>query len=271
MEWTLARWADPRFAPCALDEGKHNATLVFYFDRPLSEPATALAVAKVRNAVQNGPASAAVSRCFLGVRYESARLSARETRNSYAMDVVRNIVQTAGSNTQWEKAFQVLGGGTYRHMLYMEPDTWPIRSGWLGKVLQESTWGPFWMRGTSMRYAPKFNIGLEPFRSHYQRHLNGNAIYKLDDRCFSKYRELSRRQYGNGAFDVAMTHFRLGMARIMTFQEVAHRFQLTELMVDIGVTEVGEDELLRRFPGTYLVHGKYMHVKHPGINFMQYR
>lgn len=122
-----------------------------------------------------------------------------------------------------------------------------------------------------MRFTPRFNVGLEPFRSRYQRHLNGNGIYALGDPCFDRFRQLTRDAYGTAAFDVAMAQYRLAMRNVAVFQEVAHRFQATELIAHIGLANMGEQQLLERFPRAFLVHGKYMHVKHPGLNFMQYR
>lgn len=270
----MARWGSHDFFPCentTYFRSIPSIPLVFYFDRPLDERGTAAAVAELRSFVKVGPAASAIRTCFGGVSYESAGLSARETANSYWMNFAHNLVQTRGSNAQFHAAFNVLGGGRYRHMFYMEPDTWPVRASWLEALHNESKWGGFWMRGTVMQYAPKFNVGIEPFRTQYQRHLNGNSIYRLDDVCFDKYRALSRNAYGNGAFDVAMTMYRLSTRRIRTFQVTAHRFQASNVVAGLGVTSFSEAELVARLPDTYLVHAKFLYVKHPRLNFMQYR
>lgn len=114
-------------------------------------------------------------------------------------------------------------------------------------------------------------VGWEPYRTWYQGHLNGNAIYKAGDRCFRRYRELVRDEYGDAAFDVAMTYYRMSLKRIMVLKNVASRFQVTDVIAHLGVTRFDEDEVRRRFPTAYLVHGKFMHVKRPWLNFMQYR
>lgn len=274
LKTSMSRWGSDQFFPCSNSSYFRSIPripLVFYFDRPLDEETTAAAVLELQSFLASNSTASAIRTCFGDVSYRSARLSARESTNSYWMDIVHNLVQTRGSNAQFHAAFQVLSGGRYRHMFYMEPDTWPVRANWLEAVHNESTWGGFWMRGTVMQYPPKFNIGVEPFRTQYQRHMNGNSIYKLDDPCFDKYRELTRNYYGNGAFDVAMTMYRLSMRRIRTFQAIAHRFQASNVIADLGVTWFSEAELVSSLPDTYLAHAKFMYVKHPGMNFMQYR
>lgn len=274
LEWSVSRWADERYEPCGVNETMSTTvTLVVYYDRSLDEEGTATAVRRAREVLEGeGDVGEVARRCFKGgVVYASAELGERETRNSYRMDVLRNLVQTGGSNRQFERVFEVLGGGRFRHFLYMEPDVWAVRRGWLARVVEEMGWGNFWMRGSVMRYTPRFNIGWEPFRSLYQRHLNGNAMYALDDGCFDRYRELVRGVYGEGAFDVAMSYYRMSLKRVETFQMVAHRFGVSEVITDLGVTKFTEEEVRRRFAGTYLVHGKFMHVKHAWLNLMRYR
>lgn len=274
LEWSMSRWADERYEPCGMNETMSTkVTLVFYFDKSIDEGETAKATQKARDIAEGvGRIGEVVRRCFKGgVEYASAELGERETKNSYGMDIFRNLMQTGGSNRQFERVFQVLGGGRFRHFLYMEPDLWALRSAWLARVLEEMAWGDFWMRGSVMRYRPRFNVGWEPFRSSYQRHLNGNAIYALDDKCFARYRELVRGVYGDGAFDVAMSYYRMSLKRVETYQMIAHRFAVSEVMTDLGVARFTEEEVRERFAGTYLVHGKFMHVSHAWVNFMQYR
>ena len=124
-----------------------------------------------------------------------------------------------------------------------------------------------------MRHVPRFNIGLEPYRSRYQRHINGNAIYALDDSCFARYRQMTRQTYGDGAFDVAMNLYLLGMNRIRIFQSVGHRFQQSRVIADVGVSMIDTDNtegVREEFPGTFLIHGKASFVRYPLLNFMQY-
>ena len=273
LEWNVRRWLDPQFHPCPSNFSGHKPHLSFFFDRPLEEPNTAAAADAIHNLLDQPQFHNLLAHCFSAVTVTSANLTEAQTRNSYTMDMVHNLVRTAGSNRLFEGAFTTFGGGHFRHMFWMEPDAYPIRSGWLNAVVTESTWGDFWMRGSSMRHVPRFNIGLEPYRSRYQRHINGNAIYALDDSCFARYRQMTRQTYGDGAFDVAMNLYLLGMNRIRIFQSVGHRFQQSRVIADVGVSMIDTDNtegVREEFPGTFLIHGKASFVRYPLLNFMQY-
>lgn len=270
VEQAMKLWTKSLYGPCSTNWAQsHNVTLGFYFDRGLEDISEAVTNAK--RLTTQGDIGDTIRKCFKGgVVYEAAGLGAKETKNEHGMDLLRNLVQTGGSNRMFERVFKVFGGGKWRHFFYMEPDVQPIRPGWLERVEEESRWGEFWMRGTVMRYSSRFNIGWEPWRSMYQRHLNGNGIYVLDDKCFEKYRELVRKEYGNGAFDVAMTYYRLKMGNLGIYKAVASRFQVTEVVADMGVGVFQEEEVREKMPRVYLVHGKFMHVKRPWLNFGQY-
>lgn len=264
LEWTVLRWARADLPPCHRDASSTSRppSLAIFFDRPLSEPNTVAAVASVNQLFARQGVARVLSSCFDKVQISSANLTDRVSKNGGGFDIVRSLVASRGSNKQLEKAFITFGGGQFRHMWYMEPDTWPIRPGWLDAVEEESRWGDFWVRGSVMRYAPRFHIGWEPFRTSYLRHINGNALYALGDVCFDRFRYLVDQQYGDGAYDVARAFYLLDVGHIMTFQAVAHRFQVSRVVADMGVIEVDEESLLKQLAGTYLVHAKHPFRKH---------
>lgn len=45
---------------------------------------------------------------------------------------------------------------------------------------------------------------------------------------------------------------------------------MTDIVADMGVGEFNVKEAIDRMPGTYLFHAKFMYVKYPGLNFLQY-
>lgn len=265
LTWNIRRWADEQYMPCDSPSSSLPA-LAFFFDRPLSEKHVSETVNNLRQLLNEPALDEVLHRCFSNVTYRSANLSAEETINSHWIDLVHNLVQTGGSNKQFEVAFSEFVA--FNHMFYMEPDTYPIRSNWLHAVQEETSYGDFWQRGPIMRYPTKFNIALEPFRSRYQRHINGNSIYRIGDSCFSAYRKLVRDEYGNGAFDVAMVYYRLDSSRLAVWQAVAHRFQVSTLVVGLSVHHF--DNLPDLFPTTYLVHGKADFVKKTMFGILQY-
>lgn len=269
LKWNLDRWTELPYHPCPTNPSV-KPHLTFFFDRPLSEEKTNTTAFYLRNLLDKPLLSQITHHCFASITISSANLTSKQTRNSYHIDPVHNLVQTQGSNLLFESAFTLFGTGQYRHMFWMEADAYPIRQGWLDAINRESTWGDFWVRGSSMQYNPKFNIAIEPYRSRYQRHINGNSLYALGDPCFDTFRRLTKQVYGYGAFDVAMTLYLMDMKRVKTFQALNFRFQYSRLLANIALWDIDVNQLPKLFPGTYLIHGKAKFVKYPGLNYMQY-
>jgi hypothetical protein len=256
----MKRWATPEGYPCTEPTAPVDRAslphLVFYFDRPFDHPETRKAVESIRRFTGKPPLQQVLANCFSNMSFSTASLTAKESTNSRWFDPLRNLVHTEGSNGQFFAAFDL--HSTYRHMFYMEPDTWPLRANWLPRLDMLTQDPGMWMRGSMMRYEPRFVLAPEPFRSLYTHHLNGNGIYELHDPCFARYRNGVRREYGAGAFDVAMTMYRMRRGRYELDHALAHRFVATDVVIDLGVEEYKSLEQLRqRFPDTYLVHGKY--------------
>lgn len=267
---SMSMWGTAEGLPCTnVDGSSSRPHLLFYFDRPLDEDSVASAVREIRQfTAGNNALRAALQRCFANVSYTSASLSAADTLNSRKFDMLRNLASSRGSNNQFWNAFSA--HAAYRHMFYMEPDTWPLKPNWLSIVDSVSRDNGFWMRGTLMRYQPRFVVAPEPYRSAYTRHINGNAIYDLHDLCFAHYRELVRVAYGDAAFDVAMSLYRTPRYQYRLEHALAHRFAATNIIADMGVEQFStSDEMRLKLPGTYLVHAKFNFVTERSFGVIQ--
>lgn len=268
---SMNMWGTAEGLPCTnLDAVGSRPHLLFYFDRPLDEPIVVGAVGKIRQfTAENNALRTALQRCFANVSFSSASLSASDTQNSRRFDVLRNLASSRGSNNQFWNAFAV--HAPYRHMLYMEPDTWPLKPNWLPAVDSISRDHGFWMRGTLMRYQPRFVVAPEPYRSAYTRHINGNAIYDLQDPCFAHYRTLVHAAYGDAAFDVAMSLYRTPRYRYILEHSLAHRFAATNVIADMGIEGFANIEEMRlKLPGTYLAHAKFNFVTDRSFGIIQH-
>jgi hypothetical protein len=259
---SMDRWATPAGAPCdersAMVDGA-KPQLVFYFDRPLNETGVAAAAKQISQFTRSAPLASAINACFAGISFTTASLTAQESHNAYTFDIVRNLASTRGSNAQFYAAFKV--HSQFRHMFYMEPDTWPLRPGWLSRIDLLTRDPFFWMRGTQMRYEPRLIVAPEPWRSQYTRHINGNAMYELHDPCFARFRDLVREEFTDAAFDVAMAQFRMMRGRYKLERAIAHRFSITDVVADMGVERFSSvDELREKLPGTYLAHAKASYI-----------
>lgn len=257
---SMKLWGTPEGLPCTSPPSGDLPHLLFYFDRPLDERGVTSAARKIRRFTEdNLPLRNVLRLCFANVSFTSAALSASDTQNSQSFDVFRNLASTRGSNNQFWKAFSV--HRLYRHMFYMEPDTWPLKADWLRRIDALSRDEAIWMRGTLMRYQPRMVVAPEPFRSAYTRHINGNALYELHDPCFARYRQLVQADYDDAAFDVAMAQYRMPRYQYRLEHAVAHRFTATNVIADMGVEQFASVEELRaKLPGTYLAHAKFNYV-----------
>ncbi|GJQ08996.1 hypothetical protein GpartN1_g787.t1 [Galdieria partita] len=261
----LKRWATSEYFPCdtLLDTLVTESTdLVFYYDMPLDHPSISESIQTLTLWLRKEPLQNVISSCFHNVRFISANLSAEQSTNSYKMDFVKSSVKTEGTVRQFYAAVDHPSlTNTYRHFFYMEPDHIPIRKRWLTAIFNDSLQGDFWMKGSLMRYKPRFSCAFEPYRTRYLRHINGNAIYKLGDPCFIRFLENVFREYPYLAFDTSINFYRLDLHHYTTYQYTAHRFQVTDVMADLGVVRYDEDKLRAELPNTYTAHGKFMYTE----------
>ncbi|KAJ3163893.1 hypothetical protein HK101_000585, partial [Irineochytrium annulatum] len=150
----------------------------------------------------------------------------------------------------------------HQAMFYMEPDVIPCRAYWLDRLYEEaSVPGDFWVRGSILRDR---NPAVSSWS--FAEHINGNALYRLDDPDFLSYVADVRERFERdpmgyaGGFDVALHLVRkdraiVGWAR---YAETAHLWQFTSTIQNWYRTGVNATELCgeERHASTYLVHGR---------------
>lgn len=262
---TAARHGNASSSPAAID-------LIFYFDRPLEHVAVAAAVAKLRAALQRAPEQP--RRCFRAFKFMSAEMSAEQSRNTYHHHWATLQPKTRGTVTQFYRLMLSSPDveRAYTHVFYMEPDARPIRAHWLDALhrLAHADATGFWMMGSMMRYPKPIVLGLEPYRSHYLHHINGNAIYRVGCPCFKAYLREVWREYGDYAFDTSIAFHRLDLRNYALLQRIAHRFVHTNVVADLGTFDysawkAGNDgdkaHENAALAGTYIAHGKSMYSR----------
>jgi len=147
----------------------------------------------------------------------------------------------------------------YNFLFWMEPDCHPVRNGWLTQLYSAAVRnGPFWMLGSARRGEYDLPKDLE----YAKNHMNGNAIYRLDDPNFRAYVEAVHEDFDQElklymrSFDIALHIFRRKLRPKYRQTELLHRFLYTDLIHNYWRTAVSVAEILERFPVTYLVHGR---------------
>ncbi len=159
-----------------------------------------------------------------------------------------------------------------RYVFLMEPDCVPIRTDWLGQLMDRMERSDAWIIGSIYR-------GRGTMDRRFMRHLNGNAVYAAGDPAFQEFLVDLERRLGEllaedprYAYDLALevlfsaassdaqaTERERALWRYL--QPIAHRFQATDLIqnmgghVDVqGLDPVLLDAVRDESPGTYLIH-----------------
>jgi hypothetical protein len=149
----------------------------------------------------------------------------------------------------WEKdqpAYEALRSVAPVTML-LESDVVPIRDGWLQALYREAaSYRTWWMKGSQFhgRYLP----------DHVRVHINGNALYSLDDPGFDAIVARARASWSiRMGYDNSV--YRIIREDWTAFRDFGHKFVFADYVRNYHWTEYSLTDLLARAPNTYLVHG----------------
>lgn len=147
----------------------------------------------------------------------------------------------------------------YSFMFWMEPDCFPIKSGWLDILYNlATTSGPFWVLGSARR--DEF-VEDKQYRYAYD-HINGNALYRLDDPIFRSYLDAVHEDFSQNfkkylrSFDVAIALYKKSLKPFTRYSELHHHFVYTDLIQNVYRSKTNVTELITSHPETYIVHGR---------------
>ena len=260
----LEFWARPEAAPTLWPRaGKPD--LIFAFNN--GETADAL-----EPAVSAAFAAGNLERYFRALLFERLELSGEA--DLYQTDYTKPVgVQgyKAGPNNQFfETMRRVRNVG--RYVFYMEPDCVPIRSDWLGQLMDRLEGEDAWIIGSVYR-------GRGTISRRVMRHLNGNAIYAVGDPAFQEFlSDLESRLAGllavdpRYAYDLVLELLFTGAspdakaseeehALWRLFQRIAHRVRATDFIQNVSARlDVQEpdpallDNVRAESPETYVIH-----------------
>ncbi|KAI8114405.1 hypothetical protein M9434_002530 [Picochlorum sp. BPE23] len=154
----------------------------------------------------------------------------------------------------------------------MEPDVIPIRSGWLTALVSEtmvsSPGQDFWLKGSNQKCHPFYG----EIATRRDWHINGNAIYKLNDRDFEAYLDSVQAYYTGGmegcppgcgtgrvyenAYDHALFQFRQEVENFNQSRNLLHKFHYTPIIANLCEEMYNTTDLAEKNPELYLVHSK---------------
>lgn len=248
IEFNLNLWARSAYFPCEAAGGARRHTdLVFYYNQDWARKPQL--IPKLQALLSTNPAR----RCFRRVRFLMANLPPRSAEDRYPL----------GSSVMFFRAMELPGlVDEYRYMYWMEADQRPCQAGWLDKLYALAISRPgFWMIGSIVRDGQQSNTYYS-----FADHLNGNALYRLDDPDFyaflGKVQEEFSRNKGRflSAFDIAIYLVARHSLNFSEYAATKHRFHYTQLVQNVYRTQANITQICKTNPDTYLVHGKYVLV-----------
>mmetsp|Transcript_10612 Transcript_10612/g.41463 ORF Transcript_10612/g.41463 Transcript_10612/m.41463 type:complete len:614 (-) Transcript_10612:1389-3230(-) len=217
---------------------------------------------KVRSLVRRLPRHA--RRCFDDIHFLSAVLS--PTENIYPL----------GPCHQFYRAFPLLRRMRFSHWMLYEPDVIPIRAGWGDALLTLSSQNvnchSWWQLGSWPMYRNKVDKLDLNNASGRDKHLNGNSVYCLLSPQFDDYRARVQMTFSTkgcagpaefselAGYDHAMYRFRLLPENRAYMEDKLDRFVNDEFILNFGESGYDVMNVLRKYPSTMLVHGKYAFV-----------
>eukprot|EP01116_Phalansterium_solitarium_P000931 TRINITY_DN10767_c0_g1_i3.p2 TRINITY_DN10767_c0_g1~~TRINITY_DN10767_c0_g1_i3.p2 ORF type:complete len:357 (-),score=72.82 TRINITY_DN10767_c0_g1_i3:279-1349(-) len=256
------RFSDWRtFIPCNLSCGYPRPDLVFWFNRRLDDhPAIADALKSYVDAMDP-----AVRACFDQVLFLSAGLTESEdtyVKNEWHEGVKINssIPLTQGPNLMFQRMLDSPElRARYEYVFALDAEVAPLRSFWLDKVFLESnTPAKFWMKGSVQRMSHEYFAAKSfPLMIEKRFHLNGNALYRLDD-DFSALVKRLRATRGEYPYDYLLQDYLTNATEWVNVQEVLHYFVYADFIQnrksDPRLNRQRRADFLARYPNTFLEH-----------------
>lgn len=260
----LALWARPEAAPMLWPRAC-KPQLIFSFNN--ADTADVL-----EPAISEAFATRGLSSHFDTLGFERLDLfgEADQYQTDYSMPAGAQGYKAGPNNQFFETMRRVRGTG--RYVFFMEPDCVPIRTDWVGQLIDRLEQADAWIIGSIYR-------GRGTLDRRFMRHLNGNAIYAAGDPAFQEFLvDLEQRlaallaEDPRYAYDLALeVLFTKASCDAMAtederalwhyFQSVAHRFQATDFIQNISARiDVQEpdptllDAVRASSPGTYVIH-----------------
>lgn len=241
----LSTWDGHHGSPCTTSES-FNISLVMYYSRDIDHPDHSEVKSAVEKEIRK---SKAIERCFGGnVLFISAKLTDSE-------DAYTSPSDARGPNNMFFGMFtNPAFSDRFDYAFIMEPDVLPLRSQWLqcleNVVMTNSH--HYWQKGTVSQHT---DSALDSTGSW---HMNGNAIYNLQDAEFKRLimdmRSKMAEENRNTAYDYYMHLYRVQLVDGMYARQIFHKFVYSDFILNLGgyIPRL----VAMQWPETCFVHSK---------------
>lgn len=136
-------------------------------------------------------------------------------------------------------------------VLYHEHDTFPLRSDWLSK-LRDAAFAPdsdFWFLGSQQRQKSAFG-------GRIHGHMNGNSLIRVNNECLRNFLKRVYDTYRFLPYDTSIMRYLVHHRHLREAQHIMPRMRYTEIIGNFADFQVRREDLLKKYPEMYLVHGK---------------
>lgn len=190
--------------------------------------------------------------CFSSIEFRSANLSTDQDNHH------------SGSRGMFESVLgNKIGLRDPGYVFWMEPDTVPIREGWLTALtLACADEEPFWIKGSALRHDLRPAIITQRYGAHFLTHINGNALYNMRPDAYPQFYYQVLLPYletkgpaKHGAFDTTVARFLNDPANYDFWRANVHRFRYTEIIQNRWGESYSTTERAHKYPDTFLIHG----------------
>lgn len=269
LETNVKTWS--QFLPCSREEdlpaSPHNQYHLVFYSSTDAKKKEKIAEIESRLVALVGSLPEAVTRCFVSYEIQHANLSAHSDtyyRGTRLMLEKMLLGKVRLGNSSLPLHGATLGETNPGYAFYMEPDCLPIRNNWLNALDWNSRWpNPiFWIKGSIYRGSNKGTYATRHPPQYY--HMNGNAIFNLNDRAFRSFYVKHYRPWAQAAaavrersFDTDFWRFLHNLDTINIVKGVYHRFAYTDVVQNWWRSSYSIGKIKTDHPNTYLVHGGY--------------
>ena len=269
LEQNVKSWS--QYLPCSSeDNGKaasnNNYHLVFYSSTDAKKKEK-IAEIETRLTALVTSLPEAVSKCFNSWEIQHANLSSNSDtyyRGTRLMLEKMLLGKVRFGNNSIPFHGEISAEVNLGYAFYMEPDCVPVRNNWLNALDWNSRWPNqiFWIKGSIYRGGNKGPYATRHPPQYY--HLNGNALFNLNDRAFRSFYVKHYRPWALAAaavhersFDTDFWRFLHNLDTINVVKGVYHRFAYTDVVQNWWRSSYSLSKIKAEQPNTYLVHGGY--------------
>jgi hypothetical protein len=136
-------------------------------------------------------------------------------------------------------------------VFYYESDACPLRPGWLEQI-ERYSFGPdsdFWFLGSQQRHNKSFGGRIHGY-------MHGNSVVRVQSSCARNFLKRVYSEFRHLPWDSSVMRYLMHKRNLRESQHVLNRIRFTELIGHFGQTKLKREDLLKRYPEMYMVHGR---------------